>query len=690
MACAKSPLLVPVFLGLVLLASPATAQGRKAPRARNLDELSKLTGMPKARLEALNAKRLFASDVYERRTLLKEMTGEPKEDMLPLVTYMAAGDPDWPTQLTAVKVLSCFGLLADRRDVLKACMPLLESSCASEKSQLLRYSMDEVLRLNRWFRFDKRLAPVLMKHFKGRDKIMQGFAYRGITQFKHPELIEELVLPSTWTVFKDKKIDRNTRRHAIRTFAKHEVKEALPKIQKATREGPVAIVSAYALARFLDPSSLKALRKISNKSAVHRLRMGAWLGRVRLNDPKCLKEIVKIVGDHNEHDEIKRTFLGDLGAMTTQKEKVLKILRKMKTHKNPALKLGAALGLAKQGDDSGIDLLVDALEGEWPDLLSLRWRGQGWRRRFGFMESLLRVESPAISKALIAMTTVEAPRAHLFEQDKEDKTKEKDRYEQWFRRGSRRMESMKDWYNEYRAEAVSLCGERRLKDAMPKLREISKDSWGHLKFHALISQIELGDEKGLKFLKWFLPKYDDRIYGDARAVMGKVKLYTNRMKWSTVFDVCDKFERVGDKALYVPILEALLRTEDKKHDPMQKGWAKRVRGGPKPTGGATAVKRAKGEEPKLFRPPEVPYLLRNQFARRRTIECIARLAGEEAAPQLARALRDSRATVRAAAMVEIGRISGGYVLHPGSGLEAELEAWPKAVAWLDSKGAWPE
>ena len=79
--------------------------------------------------------------------------------------------------------------------------------------------------------------------------------------------------------------------------------------------------------------------------------------------------------------------------------------------------------------------------------------------------------------------------------------------------------------------------------------ELSKAKWGHLKFHALISRIELGDEKAQGFLTWYLPKYDDRYYRDKEAVMGKTKVYTQRMKWSTVFDVCDKFERVGDKDL---------------------------------------------------------------------------------------------------------------------------------------------
>lgn len=673
----------PCLALLAVAALPLTALAQeKPPRAANVDQLVKLSGVPKAVLDEVKAERLFASDVYGRRALLKEIAEKPREDLLPLVTYIAQGDSDWPTHLTAVKVLSAFGLLADRRAVIDTCLPLLETNCNAGESQLLRYSMDEVLRLNRWFRFDLRLAPMLTKTFKGRDVVMRGFAYRGITQLKHPKLVAELVLPYTWEIFRDKKIDRDSRRHAIRTFAKHEVKDALKHIQKATREGPVAIVSAYALARFLDPSSIKPLQKI-NKSAVHRLRKGAWLARVRLNDKKCLKDVIKIVGDHTEHDDIKQTFLGDLGVMTEHTDAVKKILRKMATHSVPALKLGAALGLTRQGETSHVKLLVDTLNGPWEDLLTMRWQGHGWKRRFGFMDNLLRIEHPAANDALIAIMTVEAPREHLYDED------DKDLYQDWWRHGSRRREKMTDWYDEYRAEAVSLCGERRVKAALPKLREISKDSWGHLKVHALISQIELGDEKALGFLKWYLPKYDDRLFRQVKAIMGKTTVYTERMKWSTVFDICEKFERVGDKELYLPILEVLLQTADKKTDPMQKGWAKR-NGGKKSAAGATTEKREAGEEPPLFRPPEVAYLLRNQFARRRIVECAVALAGEEAAPQLARALRDSRATVRSAALTLIGQVSGGFEMHPGSGLKAEIEAWPKAIAWLESKGVWPE
>ena len=41
-------------------------------------------------------------------------------------------------------------------------------------------------------------------------------------------------------------------------------------------------------------------------------------------------------------------------------------------------------------------------------------------------------------------------------------------------------------------------------------------------------------------------------------------------------------------------------------------------------------------------------------------------------------------------MIEIGKISNSYTLHPGSGEDAERKVWEKAVAWLQAQGAWPD
>src|SRR5205085_12692114 len=128
---------------------------------------------------------------------------------------------------------------------------------------------------------------------------------------------------------------------------------------------------------------------------------------------------------------------------------------------------------------------------------------------------------------------------------------------------------------------------------------------------------------------------------------------------------------------YLGLLEMLLKTRTGSQDPMTDGWAKKLTGG---NGDEGTVGR--GEKSPLEKPPEVDYLCRNQFVRRSIAISAARIGGEKAAPQLARALRDSRAVVRAAALEQIGRISGKYTLDVGSTAAEEHAVFAQAVAWL--------
>ena len=660
----------------LLLAAAAPVCAQSLPRS--LDELARRSGVAQPILAAAGAERLLSPDVDARRDFLADAIKEPNGALLPLICHLAAGaDPDWPLTLTAVKAISLFGLVADRGDVLEHALPLLRRQVAEGEAQRLRFSMEEVTRLARWFRLDEEIAPLLEAHFRGDDFNMRAMAFQAIVRLDHPRLLKELVVPAIWEVYRSKKSGVFERRLAVRSMARLELRDAVPDLTRnLRRDGSVAIVSAYALAGLLDPSALKELRRI-DKTAVHRLRMAAWLARCRLGDERCPKEVVKVVNSHTEHDEIKRIFLGDLGQMPSDQDQVRKVLTQAWRHPSPAVRQGAALGLARLDDATGVPYLVEVLKGDWPDLLNLRWRGEGWKRQLSFMESLLRIETAAVDPLVVAMIDVKGKKEDLVDEEGED------RYEMWWRHGGRRLEKLKDWYEEYNTEAVSLCGERRIEAARPRLKELAKDSWGHMKLHALISQVELGEEGAARFLDWYLPKYDDRLFQDVKAVLGNRIVYTHRLKWSSVFDVCDKFERVGDAELYLPIVTLMLEPKNEADDPMAAGWRRKLEG----ARGATAERQ---DEDPLRAPPDVPYKVRNQFARRRLVECAARLGKAAAAPILARALRDSRAVVRAAALTEIGVVSGRYALPPGASLAAEEEVWPQAVAWLEERGAWPE
>lgn len=668
-------------LGVVLLILSAGAGSAQV--ARSLSELAELSGIEEGALREVGAERLLAKDVYERRGFLEEAAKEPRGDLLPLISTLARREDDWPLKLTCVKLLTLFALRADRDEVAAQVLPMLEENIAGGETQILRWSLEEVERLNRWFRFDTRLAPLLMRQFEGEDFNLRSLAYRGICDLRHPRLVEELVLPCSWKVYESTKVNMWDRRQAIRIFVYNDVREALPKLQRnLTRDGRVAVTSAWALGRMLDPSSLKELRKVDFR-AVHSLRKLAWLARCRLNDKRCLHEVQRVVSNRNEHDEIKRVFVAMLGDMTEHGREVDKLLEAFARHPSPAVQLGAAMARLSRGDAGGVQLVVDTLKGPWPDDQTLGRRGKGWMRQLRFMDDILRIESPAANRALIAMIDVIPKEEDLYDEEG------KEAWVEWWRHGARRTEKMSDWYDEYRADAVSLLGERRVEEALPRLTEVSKDKWGHIRTHALVSRIEIGDEKAIWALRWYLPRYDDAFYRDYRAIMGKTTIYAKRMKWSSVFDLCDKFERVADAGLYLPLLDELMRTEEPSDDPMAEGWIAKV--DEAHGSGGTTMRRDPAGDPTLH-PPEVAYRLRNQFARRRIVECAARIGAQEpkAVEILGRALRDCRATVRAAALTEIGRLSGLYDLPPGSGVEEERKVWLRAVGWVKGKGGWPE
>jgi hypothetical protein len=325
---------------------------------------------------------------------------------------------------------------------------------------------------------------------------------------------------------------------------------------------------------------------------------------------------------------------------------------------------------------------VKKLLGPWPDDQSLRFQGHGWMRQLRFMDDVLRIRNKQVGPLLVAMTEVKVP-DHKDRYDKDGKEK----WIEWWRHGTRRENTLPEWYDEYQGDAVSLCGELGLQDTLPRLRELSAfgEKISHLKFHALVSRWELGDAKALRELERFLPYYDDSIMKDVWVTAGQVEIRTERLQWSTIFDVCAKARRMRD-GKYLELLELLLKTKSSAADPMAQGWAKKLEGGAPADGGTVA----RGEKSPLEKPPEVEYLCRNQFVRRAIALAAGEIGGEKAAPQLARALRDARAVVRAAALEEIGRISGRYTLAIGATAAEEHAVFSQAVAWLKEKGAWPD
>jgi HEAT repeat protein len=680
---APAALLALAAAAALALASALAARAGDPPRrADPLEALAEKCRAPLEVLREVKAERLLSNDPNARRALLKEIAAEPRQELFGLVAHMADADKDPKTAIAALGCISGFALLADRDEALRVVRPLAERGIG-KGGQFARHGIEEVQLLTRWFRWDAEIAPFLKGVFEGNDFNLRSFAFRAICDLKNPKVVEDLVRPAAWGVYRSTKVSLFDRREAIRTLVEMGDRGILPELQKNLRgDGRVAVVSAWSLTRMRDPSSLEELRRIDS-TAVHALRKPCWIARCLLDDPLCLEEIERVVSDKNEHAEIKRSFTAALGEMTGLAERAKGVLEKLWSAEGlgEGVKVGAALGLLNLGDARGVALLEKRLAGPWADDPSLRFQGHAWMCQLRFMDDILRVRNKEVGPLLVAMTKVAAPE-HKDRKDKDGKEKQLE----WWRRGYPREELLPDWYAEYAADAVSQCGEHGLEGTLPRLQELSafEEPIGHLKFHAFVSRYELGDKRALGSLQKFLPYYDDSITRDFWLSAGQVEIRTSRLKWSTIFDVCAKEERLADPS-HTDLLEVLLKTRAGADDPMAEGWARRVGGGRGPEGTLGREERSP-----LERPPETSYLVRNQFVRRAIALAAGRIAGEKAAPQLARALRDSRAVVRAAALEEIGRISGRYALFVGATEAEEHAVHATAVAWLKEQGAWPE
>jgi hypothetical protein len=81
-----------------------------------------------------------------------------------------------------------------------------------------------------------------------------------------------------------------------------------------------------------------------------------------------------------------------------------------------------------------------------------------------------------------------------------------------------------------------------------------------------------------------------------------------------------------------------------------------------------------------------PRRVKDQFVRRRAVEVGARLGSTRA---LALGLTDTASEVRAAALREIGKLSGKFALAFGADSAEESKVRKVALAWLVEKRAWP-
>lgn len=679
-----------VSAAAAICAVPASAPAADSDSQRQalLAKLAKKTGASLDALRAVDGHYALSKDLDQRRRFLKKICESPREDLLPLLAWIAENDRDHPIRLSAIKAFSLFGLIADREDVRRFALPALVGNLRDRSGQVVRFSLDEMGRLNRWFHLDSELVPLYKKLFAGKDFNLRQLAFYALCDMHDERVIEEVVRPAAWEVYRSPKSGIFMQRKSVAWLVKHEDPNLLPELRRnLTEDASLAVVSAWGLTRLLHHDSLPALRKVDH-TAVHRLRRTAWRARCLLGDLECLAELPTLLDSRTEHLRLKADFVAGLGAMMQNGDKARVVLEKL--WKSPILEIKRAAGLAllHHDDDRGVELLKEQFWGKWEDDPTMGRAGKGWMLRFRFFETLLRCKTSAGDSLLMEMSKIKSPPA---QGDDGEYIMLK-----WWRHGSRREETITDWYDEYKAEAVSQLGERRVQAARKRLGDIywDKSTWGHLKFHALISLWELEDSKAEKNVAWYLPKYDDRLIRKWRVILGPHTVYFERMKWSTVFDVARKVERVGDTR-YLPLIDALIRTAEEGDDPVarRQAGADRDDGAPEksPRGSRSRSReRQRGNDRRDdLGLPEVEYRMRNQFARRAMVEAAAVACKEEAAPILARALLDCRATVRAAAIREIGRVSERFHMERGASPQEERSNRPAAVAWLTEQGVWP-
>ena len=176
-----------VACSLILVASAASAAD--GDREKILAALAKQTGASVDDLRAVDAHHWVTGDLDAKRSFLKKICDEPREGLLPFIAFIAGSEREHQLRLAAIKAISLFGVLADRWDVRQYAFPVLIANTRDKSGQVVRFSLDELGRLNRWFRLDAELAPFYEKLFRGRDFNLKQLAFFALNDMKNREIV---------------------------------------------------------------------------------------------------------------------------------------------------------------------------------------------------------------------------------------------------------------------------------------------------------------------------------------------------------------------------------------------------------------------------------------------------------------------------------------------------------------------
>ncbi len=636
------------LVAVVFLAAPVRADD-------DIDRFAKHYKTSAAELRAAGAAKALSSDPALRRQFLLEtaQAAPPRAAALPLLVHLAQQDEDPKVRLAALKLTGHVGVVCDR-DALRAIFfPELRRRMAVEKAgPEERAALEETVRLARFFKLDQEVSRDLDSVFKGTDFVLRSIAFQALAELAEPSLDEKLVRPACFTV-----LDATAgfsvfdRRCALREIARRQDKNALARATAALGEGPLAIEAAAALGELGDARGLEALRGI-DRTASHGLRAEAFRARARLDDSRLPDELASMLEDDNAG--LLERLVESLGAMRSDAPR--KLLESLAQGKLPAareerrvlehhedelekerrrFKRAAGLALLARGEAPGLDVVKAELASK--DFAQ------------GELEGLATKVMRLPHATGLVVTVLDDPR----------------------------------FGDTARLLAAGRAGEERLADALPLLEKIAADETlpVRLRFEARASRYELGAKGALSDLLGFLKDKDDAVHNDEEPMLVDWKVKLRRYAGSALVPFVERLEKKKEESSLEVFFELLAP------ETAPIGTAAPAKAPAGKTDGKTVSKPgAPTKDPKQNPPSR---RARDQFLRARVVVAAARVAGPKAARVIARGLADPMSEVRAAALREIGRLSGKFTLPLGADAAEEAKAAKLAQAWLRQQGAWP-
>ncbi|MDF1666294.1 MAG: hypothetical protein P1V97_31385 [Planctomycetota bacterium] len=348
-------------------------------------KLSKQTGVSVELLEELKAIRYFHRDVYQRRAFIKDLSTKNKKELLPLVVFIGLTEKkDEAIRRSCIRMYSHFGLLVDKKEIRSLVLPAIKKALSNKRRpQDQRWGFEELVRLSKWFQMDEEITEMLLPLFQGKDFNLRALSFKALCSVRHKLISEKIILPACQTVYGSTKgYSLFDRFRAVDELTRRDVTLIGPQLRDAMAAGKdpkMQVKSMYVFCDWKDPSTLSLAQKI-DKTAVHKLRRGAFRLRIALGDKSTLNTVVAMLP--KGHIDLICSNLEDLGDLGGEKSKKLCLKlydgdlypaervtqwrrRKMEktiVEEQRKLKVAASLSLLRMGEKRGEKYLQNVIK----------------------------------------------------------------------------------------------------------------------------------------------------------------------------------------------------------------------------------------------------------------------------------------------------------------------------------------